>query len=221
MGNYYGYNRVSSKTQNEDRGNTSIENFCSANRYHLEKIYIDKHTGKDYDRSRYKVLKEDVLRPGDTLIVSEFDRLGRAKETKEELEYFKNNHIRVIFLDIPTTQMDLSNMKDEMAKLILTCINEMLISFYDCLARAELERRTKRQREGYEEMKKRGEWHKFGRPKVMSSEEFNKAYSENVVTGKLKTSELRVKLNLTNSTYYKYVREYRKNIRLEKDGIYV
>jgi len=52
-------------------------------------------------------------------------------------------------------------------------------------------------------------------------EEFNKAYSENVVTGKLKTSELRVKLNLTNSTYYKYVREYRKNIRLEKDGIYV
>lgn len=209
MGNYYGYNRVSSKEQHEERGNSNIENFCKSHGYNLVKIYIDKHTGANYDRARYKVLKEDILRPGDTLIIPEFDRLGRASETKAELEYFKEHDIRVIFLDIPTTQMDLLSMKDDMSKLILNCVNDILISFYDCLARAELKRRKKRQREGYEELKKRGEWDKLGRPKAMSTEDFNKAYSENVVTGKLKTSELKKKLKLTDGTYYRYVREYR------------
>lgn len=208
MGNYYGYNRVSSKEQHEDRGNTSIENFCAAHNYPLDRIYVDKQTGRNFDRARYKVLKEDILRSGDTLIVPEYDRLGRANETKAELEYFKEKNIRVIFLDIPTTQMDFSTIEDNMAKMILNCINEMLISFYDCLARSELERKKKRQREGYEELRKRGEWDKLGRPRKMSKEDFAEAYKA-VINGELKTTELMKKLNLKENTYYRYVREYK------------
>lgn len=207
MGNYYGYNRVSTKDQHEDRGNSNIERFCAEHNFKLERIYVDKQSGKDFNRPRYQVLKEDVLREGDVLIVPEYDRLGRADQTKKELEYFKDHGIRVIFLDIPTTQMDLSA-NDEMAKMILCCINEMLISFYDCMARSELQRRKKRQKEGYEELKKRGEWEKLGRPRKMSMEKFAEEY-EAVETGKIKTTELMKKLRLGSNTYFRYVREYR------------
>lgn len=209
MGYYYGYNRVSSKEQHEDRGNASIENFCKINNYPLERIYVDKQTGKNYDRARYRVLKEDVLRTGDTLIISEYDRLGRAAETKKELEYYKENGIRVIFLDIPTTQMDLSQIEDNMARMILGCINDMLISFYDCIARSELERKKKRQREGYEELKKRGEWYKLGRPRKMTRQDFAREY-EKVVKGEMRTTDLMRQLGLTENTYFRYVREYKE-----------
>jgi len=211
MGYYYGYNRVSSKEQHEDRGNANIENFCKSHNYKLERIYVDKQTGKNFDRARYRVLKEDVLRTGDTLIVAEYDRLGRADETKTELEYYKENSIRVIFLDIPTTQMDFSAIEDNMAKMIFNCINDMLISFYDCLARSELERKKKRQREGYEALKKRGEWDKLGRPRKMSKEQFALEY-QRVLNGELRTTELMKQLCLTENTYYRYVREYKGSL---------
>ena len=210
MGNYYGYNRVSTKEQCEGRGNIAIEKFCKEHNYKLEKIFVDKQTGKNFDRARYIVLKEDVLRAGDVLIIPEYDRLGRADETRNELEYFKLNGIRVIFLDIPTTHTDFSLIEDNMARMIMNCINDMLISFYDCLARSELERRKKRQKEGYVALKERGEWDRLGRPRKMSKEEFAKAYKQ-VEDGNVKTSELQKQLNLNEDTYYRYVREYRKN----------
>ena len=210
MGNYYGYNRVSTKEQHEDRGNISIEKFCQSQGFSLEKIYVDKQSGKNYDRSRYTVLKEDVLRPGDTLIIPEFDRLGRADETRNELEYLKSKNIRVIFLDIPTTQMNLAAIDDSMARMILTCINDMLISFYDCLSKSELERKKKRQKEGYEALKKRGEWYKLGRPRRMSKEKFALAYKE-VENGNLRTTELLKQLDISENTFYRYLSEYKKS----------
>ena len=56
-----------------------------------QKINVDIQTGKDFNRARYEVLKEDVFREGDVLIILEYDRLGRADQTREELEYFKRH----------------------------------------------------------------------------------------------------------------------------------
>ena len=209
MENYYGYNRVSSKEQHLDRGRKNIENFCATHNIKLEKIYEDKTTGRNYIRPRYIVLKEDVLRPGDTVIVPEYDRLGRADETKKELEYFKDHDIRIIFLDIPTTMMDLSSFNDDMAKMFLSFINDMLISFYDLMARSELERKEKRQREGIEAMKLRGEWERYGRPRKMSKEDFAKEYQK-VLSGESGSLELMRNLGLNKDTYFRYVREYKK-----------
>lgn len=214
-GRYYGYNRVSSKEQNLDRGRKNIEDYCAAHKLPLVKVFEDKQSGRNFERIRYTVMKEDVLQSGDTLIVSEYDRLGRADETKRELEYFKANDIRVVFLDIPTTQMDLSEIPDEMARMVMTCINEMLISFYDLMSRTELNRKKKRQREGMEAMKARGEWERFGRPRNMSKEDFAKEYA-NVESGSLKSMELMRKLGLKKDTYFRYVREY-KNDREQKN----
>lgn len=210
---YYGYNRVSTKDQHEDRGNNNIKQFCKQHGLHLEKIFVDKMSGKNFDRARYIVLKEDVLRSGDGLIIPEYDRLGRADETKSELEYFKSKGIRVIFLDIPTTQMDLSSIGDNMAKMILGCINDMLISFYDCMARSELERKKKRQKEGYEALKARGEWNKLGRPRKMSKEDFAGEYQK-VINNEMTTTQLMKYLGLNKDTYFRYVREYKKGLQV-------
>lgn len=214
-GNFYGYNRVSSKEQHLDRGREKIETFCRERGYHLERVFEDKKTGRNFDRPRYTVLKEDVLRTGDTLIIPEFDRLGRSAQTKKELEYFSERKIRVIFLDIPTTYMDFSALNDGMAQMIMECVNHMLIEFYDCLSRSELERKEKRQREGIEAMKKRGEWEKYGRPRCMSRSDFEKAY-ERVVSGEIGTLALQRELGLNRDTFFRYVREYKKNHAIEK-----
>ncbi len=210
MGNVYGYNRVSSKEQHLDRGSKAIREFCEKNRMNLEKIFEDKQTGKNFERIRYTVLKEDVVRSGDTIIIPEYDRLGRADETKRELEYFKSNNIRVIFLDIPTTQIDLRSIPDEMAKMVLQCINDMLITFYDMMARAELERKRKRQKEGIQTMKDRGEWERYGRPRLLSKEDFAREYQK-VEQGKIGSMELMRQLQLKKDTYFRYVREYKAN----------
>lgn len=204
----YAYNRVSTKEQHLDRGASSVKEFCKQHGYELSSIFEDKQTGKNFERIRYTVLKEDVLQKGDILIIPEYDRLGRAAETKAELEYFNKKGVRVIFLDIPTTQIDLNEIPDEMAKMVLSCINEMLISFYDLMARTELNRKKKRQKEGIEEMKKRGEWEKYGRPRIMKKEDFAEEYQkvENKEIGSL---ELMRKLGLSKDTYFRYVREYK------------
>lgn len=68
---------------------TSIENFCRERNYDLVKTFEDKQTGRNFDWPRYTVLKEDVIRDGDIIIIPEYDMLGRADQTKKELEYFK------------------------------------------------------------------------------------------------------------------------------------
>ena len=164
---YYGYHRTSTIDQHLDRGIAELEAFCKANNIKLEKIYTDQQTGKNFNRPRYQVLKEDILRSGDTLIVTELDRLGRNKQdTLKELRYFQDKGIRVMILEIPTTTQDLSKLDNSMAQMIMETINNMLIELYATMAQAEIEKKEKRQQEGIEAKKARGEWDKYGRPKA-------------------------------------------------------
>ena len=164
---YYAYHRTSTTDQHLDRGIAELEAFCKANNIELEKIYTDQQTGKNFNRPRYQVLKEDILRSGDTLIITELDRLGRNKQdTLKELRYFQDRGIRVMILEIPTTTQDLSKLDNSMAKIIMETINNMLIELYATMAQAEIEKKEKRQREGIETKKARGEWEDYGRPKA-------------------------------------------------------
>lgn len=100
----YGYHRTSTREQHLDRGIKVITAYCEQNNLGLEKIFTDQQTGKNFNRPRYQVLKEDVLRAGDELIITEVDRLGRNKqETLKELQYYRDNGIRVKILELPTT----------------------------------------------------------------------------------------------------------------------
>ena len=67
----YGYHRTSTKEQHLDRGITEINEYCKSNNLELEKIFTDQQTGKNFNRPRYTIMKEDVLREGDELIITE------------------------------------------------------------------------------------------------------------------------------------------------------
>ena len=82
----YGYHKTSTREQHLDRSIKVITAYCEQNNLGLEKIFTDQQTGKNFNRPRYQVLKEDVLRAGDELIITDVDRLGRNKqETLKEL----------------------------------------------------------------------------------------------------------------------------------------
>ena len=207
---YYGYHRVSTKQQHLDRGVEAIERFCKERSYPLVKVFTDKVSGKKYDRPRYTVLKEDVLRPGDTLILHELDRLARTKKAiAEELAYFDKIGVRVMILNIPTTLIDLSSAPEGMYKTVLETINHMVIEIYSMQAQTELELKAKRQKEGIAAKKARGEWGDYGRPRKMSKEAFAEAY-QRVIKNEIGSLALMRELGLNRDTYFRYVREYKK-----------
>ena len=157
-------------------------------------------------------MKEDVLRAGDELIITEVDRLGRNKqETLRELQYYRDNGIRVKILELPTTLMDLSAMDNAMARMIMETINNMLIELYATMAQAEIEKKEKRQKEGIQAKKERGEWDDYGRPAVMSVKDFEKEYAK-VVSGDVRPFELMKQLGMSKTTFYRYVNKVSGNI---------
>lgn len=211
---YYGYHRTSTTEQHLDRGVVGIENFCKERKYTLKKIFTDKISGRTFNRPRYTVMKEDVLRKGDTLILFELDRLGRNKaEIAKELAYYKEQGIRVMFQDIPTTTIDLSGMEDNLSKLILETVNNVLIELVSMNAETEIERKRKRCDEGREAMKVRGDWERYGRPRIMSKESFAEAYRR-VERKEIGSLALMRELDINRDTYFRYVREYKNKVKL-------
>lgn len=206
----YGYHRTSTREQHLDRGIKEITEYCQKNGLELQRIFTDQQTGKNYERPRYIVLKNDILRSGDTLIITEVDRLGRNKiATLEELRFFQQQNIRVMILELPTTLQDLSLIDNSMARMIMETVNNMLIELYSAMAQAEIEKKEKRQAEGIQAMKERGEWYKYGRPRKLTLEKFKEEYKL-VETKQLKPVDLIKKLKLNPSTYYRYRKEIGK-----------
>lgn len=205
---YIGYHRTSTTDQHLDRGIKEIEDYCIQNNLSLKKIYTDQQTGKNFNRPRYTVMKEDVLEPSDVLIITELDRLGRNKrDTLKELQHFKDNDVRVMIIEIPTTLIDYSKFDNTMAAMLMETVNNLLIEIYASFAQAEMEKREKRQREGIASMKARGDWNRYGRPNIIDSNIFVKEY-EKVLSGELRPVDVMNKLNLKKPTYYKYRKQY-------------
>lgn len=209
-----GYNRVSTKQQHLDRGNRAITEFCESHELLLKRIYTDKVSGRNFERPRYIVMKEDVLEPGDILILSEIDRLGRnKKEILKELEYYKEQGIRVMILEIPTTLTDIRRLDVGISGLILEAINNMMIEMYALFAQAEVDKKAQRQRKGIEAMKQRGEWERYGRPRVLDMDTFALSYQK-VEKGEVRPFQLMRELGLKESTYYRYRKQFLRNREL-------
>lgn len=139
----YLYIRVSTKEQNEARQLILKEKYNLRN----SDIFIDKFTGKTFERKEYQRLK-DELQFGDQLIIMSLDRLGRNKEqTLQELRELKSKGVRIIVDDLPTTQIEIKE-----NNLILEMINNMLIEVYTTLAEEELRKIKTRQKQGIEAM---------------------------------------------------------------------
>jgi DNA invertase Pin-like site-specific DNA recombinase len=139
----YFYGRVSSKDQNLAR---QIE---SARKYkHIDQIFSDKQSGKDFDRDEYQKMKS-VLNPGDEVVVHSLDRLGRNKDMiKEELAWFKEHGVVVRILDVPTTLIEYPAGQE----WVMEMVNNILIEVLGAFAEQERNNIRKRQREGIDAM---------------------------------------------------------------------
>lgn len=149
------YARVSTREQNLDR---QLEAFRSLGADERE-IITDKESGKNLDRPGYQALKTAMLRPGDTLVVKSLDRISRSKsDIRNELQWFKDNSIRLKVIDLPTTMMDLPSGQE----WVFEMVNNILIEVLGTIAEQERLTIRQRQREGIAAAKAKGKH--LGRP---------------------------------------------------------
>ena len=157
----YGYIRVSSTDQNEDR-----QLIAMREKKVLEKnLFIDKMTGKDFNRPQYKQLTQR-LQPGDLLYLLSIDRLGRDyEEIQEQWRILtKEKKVDICVLDMPL--LDTRNGRDLMG----TFIADLVLQILSFVAQNERENIRKRQAEGIAAAKGRGV--RFGRPPIPLPENF-------------------------------------------------
>jgi len=193
----YGYARVSSRDQNLDR---QIKSLLAAGVEERD-IVTDKISGKSLEREGYIMLKERMLRDGDTLVIDTLDRLSRKKaHIKEELEYYKKRGIRVKILDIPTSAMEFPPEQAWIQDMVNSLIIEVLASI------AEHERDTirKRQAEGIAVAKEKGKH--LGRPRLELPENWDEVY-QRWLRKEITAVDAMTQLGLKRSSFYKLVHE--------------
>ncbi len=191
----WGYIRVSSRDQNEDRQVEEIRPLVTTESH----LLIEKQTGKDFNRPIYQSLK-NIMREDDTLVIKSLDRLGRNYEQmKDEWEDLSDRGIKIKVLDTPL--LDTSKYDDDLMGKFVSDVVLNVLSFV-----AENERKNIRQRqaEGIAVAKAKGI--KFGRPKVIVPNHFESVYKD-WKKGKIKATEAIKMLRMKKTTFYKTVRE--------------
>ena len=189
------YARVSSREQNLDR---QIEAFKKLGADERE-IICDKESGKDFNRSGYQALKNNMLRSGDILVIKSLDRLSRNKsDIKNELQYFKDNGIRLKVIDLPTTMMDLP----EGQEWVFEMVNNILIEVLGTIAEQERQTIRKRQREGIDAARLKGKH--LGRPQTVKPDNFDDVVSE-WKKGNITAHKAYTMLGVSKSVFYRWI----------------
>lgn len=203
-GNNYGYIRVSTKEQNEERQLIALQEVSVPQK----NIFVDKQSGKDFNRPNYKKLVKR-LKSGDVLYVKSIDRLGRNYD--EILEQWriltKEKGIDIVVLDMPL--LDTRRGKD----LIGTFLADIVLQVLSFVAQNERENIRQRQAEGIAAAKARGV--KFGQPKKCIEGQIAEIVWQ-VTHGIISLDEAQEKLNVSRATVYRYIRKYKQ--QLEEDA---
>lgn len=197
----YGYVRVSSNDQNEGRQMEALLDKGIAKK----NIYIDKQSGKDFNRPQYKKLVKKI-KEGDLLIIMSIDRLGRNYEEiqKQWRILSKEKKIDICVLDMPL--LDTRNEKNLMG----TFIADLVLQILSFVAQNERENIRKRQAEGIQLAMERGV--KFGRPEIPLPDNFIRLVSqwENKT---LPLEEVLKTCKMSEATFYRRLKKY----KLEKN----
>lgn len=194
------YVRVSSEDQNETRQVDKMKELGVEDRF----IFIDKKSGKDFDREEYQKMKL-VLREGDLLYVDSIDRLGRNFEKIQEEWYdiTKNVGADVVALDMEDL---FDSRKFKMQGDVGKLLESQMLTLLAWVAEQERKKIKTRQREGIEVAKKEGKY-KGRKPIAYDKEHFEKLIKE-VRAGERTNKYAMAQLGLKPNTYYKAVNEY-------------
>lgn len=195
---YYGYVRVSTKEQNEDRQLIAMREYG----VRKKNIYIDKQSGKDFERTNYKRLIKK-LKAGDVMIVKSIDRLGRNYSEIIE-EWRKITQIKkadIVVIDMPL--LDTTKNKD----LFGTFISDLVLQILSFVAENERVNIRQRQAEGIAAAKAKGV--KFGRPIVYKAEDYIELY-ERFKRKEISQKEAMAIMGVCESTYYRVINEIKE-----------
>jgi len=186
----YGYIRVPSIDQNEDRQLLAMQELGIP----PDNIYIDKQSGKDFNRPQYIKLMAK-LKAGDLLYIKSIDRLGRNYEEIQNQwrTITKERNIDIFVIDMPI--LDTRQYKD----LLGTFINDLILQVLSYVAQNARETNRQTQAEGIKAAKLRGV--RFGRPEKKPPDNFGelvRAWER----GKIKTAEMLKVCDMCRSTFY-------------------
>lgn len=205
MGNFYSYVRVSSIYQNEDRQLIVMDE----NNVPKGNVYIDKQSGKDFERPQYKKLVKK-LKSGDLLYILSIDRLGRNYEDiqKQWRILTKDIGVDICVIDMPL--LDTRNGKDLMG----TFIADLVLQILSFVAQNKRENIKKRQADGIAAAKAKGV--KFGRPESPVPVNFGKLIKQ-WEKKQISIAELLCLCNMSEATFYRKLKEYRltKNRKID------
>lgn len=192
----YGYVRVSSKDQCEDRQIHAMHEFQVQDR----NIFMDKLSGKDFNRPQYRKLMRKI-KAGDILVVKSIDRLGRNYE--EILDQWrlitKEKQVDVVVLDMP-----LLDTRKSGKNLMGVFVADLVLQILSYVAQTERENIRQRQREGIAAARERGV--KFGRPKKRIPEEFP-ALRKAWIGKELSSREAARRLGISQDTFLRWAKE--------------
>lgn len=192
----YGYMRVSTKEQHEDRQMDALAQFDIPS----NNVYMDKESGKDFKRPAYRRLMRK-LKPDDVLIIKSIDRLGRNyKEIMEQWRIITKEKMADIKV-IDTPLLDTTYCKD----LLGTFIADLVLAVMSYTAQMERENIRQRQAEGIAAAKARGV--QFGRPYMGKPENFDFQFAL-WSAGEITAAEMARNCGISRSTLYLRLREY-------------
>lgn len=194
----YGYARVSSTDQNEDRQMVALREQGVTDK----NIYIDKQSGKNFDRPCYKKMLKK-LKPGDLLYVLSIDRMGRNYEEIQHQWHVLTKDIGVDICVIDMPLLDTRNGKDLMG----TFIADLVLQILSFVAQCERENIKKRQAEGIAAARARGIH--LGRPTLPTPDNFQQTL-EAWENGKISLLEARTLCGMSETTFYRRRRKYRQ-----------
>ena len=191
----YGYARVSTKEQNEERQLIALTAFGVA----ADAIFVDKQSGKDFERMQYRKLIRK-LKDGDTLVIKSIDRLGRNYE--EILEHWrvitKEKRAAIVVLDMPL--LDTRRNRD----LTGTLIADIVLQLLSYVAQTEREFIRRRQAEGIAATKARGV--RFGRKPMQKPESFI-TLRQKWELGEISARQAAAQLKITHRTFLLWARK--------------
>ena len=192
----FGYARVSSTDQNEDRQVIELLEYGIDER----DIYVDKQSGRSFERSNYLALRNTILRKDDLLVVKSIDRFGRNYSAiRSEWEYLtKTIGVDIVVLDTPI--LDTTQFKD----LLGSVITDIVLAVLSFGAQLEVDTKSKAQAEGIAAARLKGV--KFGRPKCTVAE-WDTYYSK-WKAQEITAVECYKTLGISASTFYRLVRQY-------------
>ena len=193
----YGYVRVSSTDQNEDRQMLEMQRL----KIKKKNIYIDKQSGKDFNRPSYQRLL-GKLKKGDLLYVKSIDRLGRNyKEIQDQWRVLtKEMEVDVVVIDMPL--LDTRVYKDLMG----TFIADLVLQVLSFVAENERVNIRKRQEEGVKAAKLKGVM--FGRPMITVPDNFGSLVKQ-WERGHIRAEDVAKECDMSIATFYRRLREYR------------